>query len=419
MNTRSGRKLTKKGEARLPPLSPSAVASSQPPPPHLLSPDNRSVRSVSSTGSKRPGLAGHIQKQLAIDIETQIPGGISAFLAKTPKTQLLAPLLDRRAALDHEAGRQPLYGERGDKIRATVGKYVDRWKNLPRDEYREKILDKWNIAPAKKITKKQLESAKKEPSRATAAKTPQKAAVSLDFESYRDKDDSSISSGEEDSGGFHIKEIRTVAKVTSGTLQFPAEKTSEVPALIIDSDINTETMSVAGATGSLYSNSSAVKLPQPQPPKSNPSLPAADPRQQPLPGGGDNDDGGSDSSSSKNYFDYDFEFTSEQDEDAAWIDQKIEELNQDHGDASSFLSSRRLQSRLRQEDEAARERQASSGEDLAQHVEVENAIMSDEGGHNKRSASSLVAASEKEGLLKWNRVDNDNNGGVGGGSGDY
>jgi hypothetical protein len=105
----------------------------------VFSPGDRSVSSKGSTGTKAArGLPAHLLKQLALDIETGIQGGIQGLKNKEDNTHVLSQLLDSR--------EDSLYGKRGDAIRSKIGKYVDRWKNLSSKDYREKVLEKFQVA---------------------------------------------------------------------------------------------------------------------------------------------------------------------------------------------------------------------------------------------------------------------------------
>jgi hypothetical protein len=98
---------------------------------------NQAVPS-SGTGISRTGLPAYLLKQLARDIETEIQGGIRGLKNKEDNTHLLSQLLDSRT--------DGLYGKRGEDIRVKIGKYVDRWKNLSKEEYRDKVLKKFQVS---------------------------------------------------------------------------------------------------------------------------------------------------------------------------------------------------------------------------------------------------------------------------------
>jgi hypothetical protein len=77
-----------------------------------------------STTFSRGGLSHHIQKQLSIDIETEV--GIEKLTAAKDQAQDLRKFLDKK---NSERGDQ-LYGERGDLIRTQIQKKIYRWSLL-------------------------------------------------------------------------------------------------------------------------------------------------------------------------------------------------------------------------------------------------------------------------------------------------
>jgi len=109
-----------------------------------------SVTSAASSTSSRPGLAYHIQKQLAKDIE--LSGGIANF--KKGKEHALSKLLD--------AGDSDIYGKRGDPIRSQLQKCVCRWIKCSREKtHAEKVLNRFSVKSALTLKKESSQAKKK------------------------------------------------------------------------------------------------------------------------------------------------------------------------------------------------------------------------------------------------------------------
>ena len=100
--------------------------------------DDSSVLSIASSTASRPGLAFHIQKQLAADIESN--GGIGVF-RKQKASQAVSKFLDKQD--------NPIYGARGDPLRSQLQQYIKRWKKLDREgTYAERVLNRFTIQSA-------------------------------------------------------------------------------------------------------------------------------------------------------------------------------------------------------------------------------------------------------------------------------
>jgi hypothetical protein len=112
--------------------------------------DQKSVASVSSAASAvgRRGLPLHVQKELAIALENS--GGIASFDYNTP--QAISKLCDQYQ--EGRQGEEHIFGNRGDPVRRTIGKYVGRWRAYhEKGEYVEKVLNKFNIKSHKNLKK--------------------------------------------------------------------------------------------------------------------------------------------------------------------------------------------------------------------------------------------------------------------------
>ena len=95
--------------------------------------DDVSIKSGSTTSSKRVGLSLSIQKQLALDIEG-LHGGASS-LKKGGRVSI-SNFLDNR---------EDLYGRKGSDLRRRVSRKAYRWLALSDREYQEKVIDTFHI----------------------------------------------------------------------------------------------------------------------------------------------------------------------------------------------------------------------------------------------------------------------------------
>jgi hypothetical protein len=113
--------------ARLPPKSPARQ--------QVDTEEQESVGSNTSNGSDR-GIAGHILKQLAKDIEAA--GGIKLFTKEGKNLdQALCFLCDHR---------QETYGKRGQPLRSQITKKVYRWQILDKEgRYDSKVLNFYQV----------------------------------------------------------------------------------------------------------------------------------------------------------------------------------------------------------------------------------------------------------------------------------
>ena len=93
---------------------------------------------VSTSSSKRPGLARNVQKELANLLEGN--GGIAKFRGAQSDQHALSKLLDEDKAT---------FGKRGDPIRVQIGKYVTRWSNYNKQgQYADKVLNRYGVKSA-------------------------------------------------------------------------------------------------------------------------------------------------------------------------------------------------------------------------------------------------------------------------------
>ncbi len=154
--------------------------------------------SISSTGTKRPGLKPYLLSTLLELIESEEWGGIERFKKEPKHGRLLQKLLDSRLPID--SGE--LFGKTGDKIRTNIGKYVDRWKGHTQDHYVVHVLDRYQVQSLKS-KRAALKAKQKAPSVAPSRATLNAAAADVsDLES----------SDHEEGESFVIREIQTTAK---------------------------------------------------------------------------------------------------------------------------------------------------------------------------------------------------------------
>lgn len=104
---------------------------------------NISDTSAASSTSSRPGLPGHLIKQLLKDIEHPGFGGLQRLQssANGGEFRILTKLLDSRD------DKHELYGEPGSIRRRKVQKYVDRWRKYPKFKYLD-LLEKYGVKPS-------------------------------------------------------------------------------------------------------------------------------------------------------------------------------------------------------------------------------------------------------------------------------
>ena len=153
--------------------------------------------SISSTGSKRPGLKPYLLSALLQLIESEEWGGIERFKKEPKHSRLLQNLLDSRLPID---GGE-LFGTTGDSVRGRIGKYVDRWKGHTQDHYVVNVLDRYQVQSLKSKRAALTDKQKKTPSVARATSNAAAADLS-DLES----------SDHEEGESFVMREIQTTAK---------------------------------------------------------------------------------------------------------------------------------------------------------------------------------------------------------------
>lgn len=179
--------------------------------------------SVTSSGgstasnNRRPGLAFHVQKQLAADIEGT--GGIKRLISEDSAStdQSLARLLDQRT---------DVYGKRATPLRKQIQNYVCRWKKKYNDgTYEADVLNRFQVLSFANLKKAGKQAATK-PKPAGRGPAPLKSDSSVGEDSSQSSSSSNgtSSSGTSSDSGTVPQVIETQARASTPAAKATAKK---------------------------------------------------------------------------------------------------------------------------------------------------------------------------------------------------